>query len=188
MDEELENNLDSNEEQTQENCDKARIEELENEIAELEEELDALTAEKENENAKLKDINGMYVRLQSDFDNYRKRTNEQLKKTKDEGVAEAITKILPVLDVINQALQMITDDKVAEGVRMIERQLLNAMTTLGVSEIPALGKDFNPDLHNAMLQVKAEKKEDEGKIMEVFQKGYQMGERILRHSVVKVAL
>ena len=160
---------------------------LEREIAELESKLSAAVSDKEKESGKVRDFNTMYVRLQSDFDNYRKRTNEQLKKAKDDGVADAMTKVIPALDVIGQALQMITDEKVAEGVRMIERQLCDVLAGFGVTEIPALGKPFDPELHNAILQVEAEKPEAAGKVIEVFQKGYAMGDRILRHSVVKVA-
>ena len=129
----------------------------------------------------------MYVRLQSDFDNYRKRTAEQLGRAKNDGIAEAIIKMIPVLDVMTQALRMITDEKVAEGVSMINRQVLEAFNAFGVTEIPALGKPFDPELHNAVMQVPAARPEDEGMVMEVFQKGYRMGDRILRHSVVKVA-
>ena len=164
-----------------------KIAELSAEITDLENRLSAALADKDRETVRAKDINGMYVRLQADFDNYRKRTNEQLKKAKDDGVADAMTKVIPALDVIGQALQMITDEKVAEGVRMIERQLWDVLAGFGVTEIPALGKPFDPELHNAILQVEAEKPEAAGKVIEVFQKGYVMGDRILRHSVVKVA-
>ena len=160
---------------------------LEREIAELESKLSAAVSDKEKESGKVRDFNTMYVRLQSDFDNYRKRTAEQLGRAKNDGIAEAIIKMIPVLDVMTQALRMITDEKVAEGVSMINRQVLEAFNAFGVTEIPALGKPFDPELHNAVMQVPAARPEDEGMVMEVFQKGYRMGDRILRHSVVKVA-
>ena len=160
---------------------------LEREIAELESKLSAAVSDKEKESGKVRDFNTMYVRLQSDFDNYRKRTAEQLGRAKNDGIAEAIIKMIPVLDVMTQALRMITDEKVAEGVSMINRQVLEAFNAFGVTEIPALGKPFDPELHNAVMQVPAARPEDEGTVMEVRQKGYRMGDRILRHSVVKVA-
>ena len=163
-------------------------EELLSTINDLTAEINLVKSERDQEIEKLKNLNGMYVRLQSDFDNFRKRTTEQMKRTKEDGIVEALTAILPTLDVVNQALQMIKDENVSNGVKMIEKQLLNVLTTLGVEEISALGKPFDPDFHNAMLQTKAEKPEDEGKVMEVFQKGFKMGDRVLRHSVVKVAL
>ena len=160
---------------------------LEREIAELESKLSAAVSDKEKESGKVRDFNTMYGRLQSDFDNYRKRTAEQLGRAKNDGIAEAIIKMIPVLDVVTQALRMITDEKVAEGVSMINRQVLEAFNAFGVTEIPALGKPFDPELHNAVMQVPAARPEDEGMVMEVLQKGYRMGDRILRHSVVKVA-
>ena len=160
---------------------------LQREIAELESKLSAAVSDKEKESGKVRDFNTMYVRLQSDFDNYRKRTAEQLGRAKNDGIAEAIIKMIPVLDVMTQALRMITDEKVAEGVSMINRQVLEAFNAFGVTEIPALGKPFDPELHNAVMQVPAARPEDEGMVMEVLQKGYRMGDRILRHSVVKVA-
>ncbi len=160
---------------------------LEREIAELESKLSAAVSDKEKESGKVRDFNTMYVRLQSDFDNYRKRTAEQLGRAKNDGIAEALIKMIPVLDVMTQALRMITDEKVAEGVSMINRQVLEAFNAFGVTEIPALGKPFDPELHNAVMQVPAARPEDEGMVMEVLQKGYRMGDRILRHSVVKVA-
>ena len=160
---------------------------LEREIAELESKLSAAVSDKEKESGKVRDFNTMYVRLQSDFDNYRKRTAEQLGRAKNDGIAEAIIKMIPVLDVMTQALRMITDEKVAEGVSMINRQVLEAFNAFGVTEIPALGKPFDPELHNAVMQVPAARPEDEGMVMEVLQKGDRMGDRILRHSVVKVA-
>ena len=160
---------------------------LQREIAELESKLSAAVSDKEKESGKVRDFNTMYVRLQSDFDNYRKRTAEQLGRAKNDGIAEAIIKMIPVLDVMTQALRMITDEKVAEGVSMINRQVLEAFNAFGVTEIPALGKPFDPELHHAVMQVPAARPEDEGMVMEVLQKGYRMGDRILRHSVVKVA-
>ena len=153
---------------------------LEREIAELESKLSAAVSDKEKESGKVRDFNTMYVR-------YRKRTAEQLGRAKNDGIAEAIIKMIPVLDVMTQALRMITDEKVAEGVSMINRQVLEAFNAFGVTEIPALGKPFDPELHNAVMQVPAARPEDEGMVMEVLQKGYRMGDRILRHSVVKVA-
>lgn len=164
-----------------------RIEALNAEIEELQSRLAEEIVEKNRLSAKLKDINTVYVRLQSDFDNYRKRTTEQIKTTKSEGVSDVIAKTVPILDVINQALQMITDEKVVEGVQMINRQLLDVLAGFGVTEIPALGKPFDPELHNAILQVQVDNPDLDGQVIEVFQKGYRMGDKIIRHSVVKVA-
>ena len=126
-------------------------------------------------------------RMQADFDNYRKRNAELNKKQKEDGMVAVIEKVIPVLDVLKQAISMITDEKVAEGVKMIYRQITEMLSNFGVSEIPALGEQFDPNLHNAIIQVKVKDPDKVNMVVEVFQKGYRMGERIIRHSVVKVA-
>ena len=156
------------------------IEQLTAEVADLTAQLAEARAEAE------KEPDNAMLRLQADFDNYRKRTAEQSRRQREDGIAEAITKFIPVLDVVNQALQMITDEKVAEGVRMIYNQMTESLTALGVTEIPALGTAFDPMLHNAVLQVNVSNPDQVGQVVEVFQKGYQMGDKILRYSVVKV--
>lgn len=126
-------------------------------------------------------------RMQADFDNYRKRNAELNRKQKEDGMVAVIEKIVPVLDVLKQAISMITDEKVAEGVKMIYRQVNEMLVSLGVTEIPALGEQFDPNLHNAIMQVKVKDADKVNMVVEVFQKGYRMGDRIIRHSVVKVA-
>lgn len=155
-------------------------------IADLTVQLDAATAAAEKEAQAAKELNNVMLRLQADFDNYRKRTAEQSKKYRDDGIADVLNKFIPVLDVVNQALAMITDEKVAEGVRMIYNQMTELLTGFGVTEIPALGKEFDPMLHSAMMQVSVNNPDQVGVVVEVFQKGYIMGDRVLRHSVVKV--
>ena len=156
-------------------------------IKDLEDTLERTVAESEKNLARAKDLNTMHVRLQADFDNYKKRTNEQIKKVRDEGVADVMEKILPVVDVIDNALGMINDESVSQGVKMISRELENLMSTYGVTEIKALGKPFDPELHEAILRVPAEHEDMSGNVMEVFRKGYMIGDKVLRHSVVKVA-
>ena len=125
--------------------------------------------------------------MQADFDNYRKRVNENNKKLKEDGVCVVLEKLIPELDVLKQAIQSITDERVAEGVKMIYRQILDILTAFGVEEIPALGMQFDPNLHNAVMNVKTTDPSKLNMVVEVFNKGYKLGDRILRHSVVKVA-
>lgn len=126
-------------------------------------------------------------RMQADFDNYRKRNAELNKKQREDGMVAVFEKIVPVLDVLKQAISMISDEKVAEGVKMIYRQITEMLSGFGVTEIPALGEQFDPNLHNAIMQVKVKDADKVNMVVEVFQKGYRMGDRIIRHSVVKVA-
>ena len=92
-----------------------------------------------------------------------------------------------LVDTVN-ALAMIKDESVAEGVAMVKRELEKAMAAFGVTEIKALGKPFDPAYHEAILKVPCgQDSEMSGKVTEVFRKGYAIGDRVLRHSVVKVA-
>lgn len=139
------------------------------------------------EKSRSEELSNLVSRMQADFDNYRKRNAELNKRQKEDGMVAVIEKVIPTLDVLKQAIAMITDEKVAEGVKMIYRQITDMLSTFGVTEIPALGEQFDPNLHNAIMQVKVKDADKVNMVVEVFQKGYRMGDRIIRHSVVKVA-
>lgn len=139
------------------------------------------------EKSRSEELSNLVVRMQADFDNYRKRNNEQMKHNKEDGIVDVVEKLLPVLDNMKRAILMIQDEKVAEGVKMIYRQIVEVMGAFGITEIPALGEQFDPNLHNAIMQVKVKDADKVNMVVEVFQKGYRMGDRIIRHSVVKVA-
>ena len=126
-------------------------------------------------------------RTMADFDNFRRRNASVRKDSFDEGVRSAVFELLPMLDNFTVALQMGADapESWRSGVEMVYRQFGAALEKLGVTEVDASGK-FDPQLHNAVMREKAEGRE-EGDILEVLQKGYRMGETILRHSIVKVA-
>ncbi len=133
------------------------------------------------------DLKTQLERMQTDFANYKRRTAEQASAVRGEAEAELISRFIPVLDVIDKALKMITDEASAEGVRMIGQQIDDIFAAVGVEEIPALGEEFDPTRHNAVLREQTDDDEQDGRVTEVFQKGYHIGDRILRHSVVKVA-
>ena len=127
-------------------------------------------------------------KLQADFDNHRKRTAETQKKSEEDGMFKVLEKVLSVFDIMEQAKQMIGDKKVNDGLDMVVRNLESSiLAPFGVTEIPALGEDFDPNLHNAVQMVKAKNADEAGKVVEVFNRGFRMGERVIRHSVVKVA-
>ncbi|MGI6705265.1 MAG: nucleotide exchange factor GrpE [Clostridia bacterium] len=130
-------------------------------------------------------------RVQADFDNYRKRNNKAVAEAFEEGMAEAVLKILPVLDNLERALEATqknsTDDAFVEGLDKIIKQFLDILHKMGLEEIPALGEDFDPEIHNAVMQAEVEEGQKEGMIVEVFQKGYKMKDKVLRYSMVKVA-
>lgn len=139
------------------------------------------------EKSRSEELANLVARMQADFDNYRKRNNELNKKAKEEGIVEVVEKLLPVLDNMKRAIMMIQDEKVAEGVKMIYRQIVDMLESFGITEIAALGKQFDPNLHNAVQQVKVKDETKVNMVVEVLQKGYIMGDRVIRHSVVTVA-
>lgn len=160
---------------------------LRNQLSTVTQQLSIAQAIAIKEKSRSEELSNLVNRMQADFDNYKKRMNENNKKLKEDGICSVLERLIPELDVLKQAIQSITDPKVAEGVKMIYRQVLDILTAFGVEEIPALGQQFDPNLHNAVMQVKAPDPSKAGMVVEVFNKGYKLGDRILRHSVVKVA-
>ncbi len=124
-------------------------------------------------------------RLQAEFDNYRKRTNETNKRVRVDAIMEVLGKILPVLDAIEQAKTMIKDEGTLSGINIIDRQLSELLGSFNVERIEALGAPFDPNLHNAVMEEEVEE-ENKGKVVRVYQQGYKIGDRVLRHSVVIV--
>jgi len=126
-------------------------------------------------------------RLQADFDNYRKRNATLRADSHDDGVRDCIKELLPVLDNFDRALACTegVEESFLEGMKLVQRTLLDALGKQGMSEVPAEGA-FDPNLHNAVLQEPAEGVKS-GDILDVLQKGYEVKGRILRHTMVKVA-
>ena len=123
--------------------------------------------------------------IQADFDNYRKRTQEQLVQAKEDGKILAIEAFLPALDSFKEAKKMITDEKVLEGVEMIEKKILSTLESLGVEKIEAEGKPFDHNLHNAIAVINDNSLED-GVIKTEFQAGYKFKDKVIRYSQVIV--
>jgi molecular chaperone GrpE len=150
--------------------------------AELQE-AEAKLAEKETA---LAELNDKYLRLAAEYDNFRRRTAEERTRIYDDAYAEALAALFPVVDNLERAAQYSDGESVAKGVAMILKSVEDTLAKLGVTEIEALGKGFDPQFHNAVLHVEDETK-GESEVVEVLQKGYQKGERILRYAMVKVA-
>lgn len=127
-----------------------------------------------------------YLRLRADFDNFRKRNSDSSEKAKVDGIALAVTIILPVMDSIDRGLGMCTDDKSKEGLQLIKKQMESALNNLGVTEIKAEGQNFDPNYHNAVQ--KCEDAENAGKVVEVYQRGYMLKDKVIRYAMVKTAV
>lgn len=125
-------------------------------------------------------------RVQADFENYRRRTKATRAEAYEDGAREVIKQLLPVVDNLERAIaQETTDEAMATGVKMVYRQLMDALEKRGVSVIDRPGEKFDPNLENAVMQGTTDEGEP-GTVCAVLQKGYKLGEFVLRHAMVKV--
>ena len=137
--------------------------------------------------AELSGANDRYLRLLAEYDNYRKRSQKEKDNLYGDIKAETVTKFLPVYDNLVRALAQTTEDEAyRKGVEMIMTQFCGTLEKLGVTKIDSLGKTFDPKLHNAVMHVDDEQK-GENEIVEVFQDGFMIGEKVIRFAMVKVA-
>ena len=125
--------------------------------------------------------------IQADFDNFRKRNANVRLDSYEEGKRDAVKELLPALDSLERALDSIPEEGALwrDGIVLVQRQMMDALKKLGLEEIESDCK-FDPTKHEAVMREKTEGKES-GEIVVVFQKGYRMGDKIIRHCMVKVA-
>lgn len=129
-----------------------------------------------------------YTRLLSEFDNMRSRNEKEISGMADKGAMEALEKILPVIDNLERALEGVNqDEKTAfeEGIEKIYKQLMDALKEIGVEPMDAVGKEFDPNFHNAVIHEEDEE-QGENLVTEEMQKGYMFKDSVLRHAMVKV--
>ena len=128
-----------------------------------------------------------YLRLAAEYDNYRKRSQKEREALYTDIRVSTVNEFLPVYDNLERALRQETaDEAFKKGVEMTFNQLCEVFKKLGVEEIEAVGKTFDPNYHNAVMHVEDEEK-GESEIVEEFQKGFKVGEKVIRFSMVKVA-
>ena len=128
-----------------------------------------------------------YLRLLAEFDNYKKRSAKERENIYGDARVDTVTKFLPVYDNLERALKAETaDESFKKGVEMTFNQLMDVFKKLGVEEIESVGETFDPNFHNAVMHVEDEEK-GENEIVEEFQKGFRIGEKVIRFSMVKVA-
>ncbi len=147
--------------------------------------------EREKLKAELEDLNNKYLRLAADFDNFRKRQAQERESLLKYGAAETMTKLLVVLDTFERAkesLENVEDAKsVKESYEVAFKQLLDTLKKAGLETIDALGAEFDPNLHEAIAQTPTNEQPD-NTIISQMQKGYKLGDRVLRPALVNVAL
>ena len=135
----------------------------------------------------LESVKDQFVRLTAEYDNYRKRTAKEKETIWTDAKAETAAAFLPVYDNLERALKQETaDEAYKKGVEMTMNQLKEVLSKLGITEIPALGEAFDPQKHNAVMHVEDEAL-GENTVAEVFQAGFQCGEKVIRFAMVKVA-
>ena len=131
-----------------------------------------------------------YQRLMAEFENARKRNAKEQSHMYDVGAKEVLTKLLPVVDNFERGLDALSEEEkegaFAQGFIKIYQQLIASLEEIGVKPMDAVGKEFNPDFHNAVMHVEDENV-GENIVVEEFQKGYLYRESVVRHSMVKVA-
>ena len=154
-------------------CDKkAREEELLSKIAKLE--------------AEIKEKDDRHLRLLAEFDNFKRRSREEKDATYEIAVSETVAELLPIIDNLDRASLYTDKEKVLEGLKMIDKATKECFAKLGATEYGEVGETFDPNIHNAVFHVEDEAY-GEGEIVEVFQKGYKKGNRIIRFAMVKTA-
>ena len=169
-------------EQTAPKQDKKKLKKLEEKISELEGQI-------EKQKSALSEAEDKYTRLYAEYDNFRRRTQKEKEGIYSDAYVDALEQILPILDNLERAAQYSATDSehpLAKGLELTLKSFAETLEKMGVSEIPALGEQFDPNVHNAVMHVEDDSL-GENVVAEVFMKGYIRGDKVLRHSMVKVA-
>ncbi len=160
------------------------MEENKEEIVEKEE---VVEVKEDTTKQELEEMTDRYKRLMAEFDNFKKRSSKEREMLYTSLKSDIVTSILPVVDNLEKAAVAPTEDEnYKQGVEMVHKQLMDTLSSLGVEEIRTVGETFNPEYHEAVSSVQDEAL-GEKEIKEEFRKGYKIGEKVIRHSMVVVA-
>ena len=124
--------------------------------------------------------------LKAEYDNFRRRSREEKEGIWEASMADTVAELLPIIDNLERAAKFEGGDKVLEGLVMTAKAISGVFEKLGIEEVGKVGETFDPNLHNAVLHIEDDTY-GEGEIVEVFQKGYKKGKRIIRFAMVKTA-
>ncbi|MGN0983653.1 MAG: nucleotide exchange factor GrpE [Gemmiger sp.] len=151
-------------------------------------ELEAAKAKAEAAEKKAADLKDQLLRTAAEYENYRKRSQREADQKFNDGVAHAVTQILGILDTLDMAANAAcADENYKKGVVMTLDKAAQALAKLNITEIEALGQPFDPNLMNAVQQVPPAEGQESGSVVQVFQKGYKLHDKIVRHATVVVA-
>ena len=170
-------------------------------IETVEENIEETAAEKVKEEASVSELdkvkqdydnlNNQYLRLAADFDNYRKRQAQEREALLNYGAQECMKKIIEVVDNFDRAMQSVEKidsvEKMKESFVVLNKQLMDSLTKLGLEQIKAVGEKFDPNIHEAVMQTQTDEYEEDTIVAEL-QKGYKLGEKVLRPAMVNVAV
>ncbi|GAA5334861.1 MULTISPECIES: nucleotide exchange factor GrpE [Thermus] len=157
---------------------------LEQDLQAMEKEAEALESRLQAAEEELKRFKDQYLRLLADFDNYRKRMEEELRLREREGVLKAVRALLPILDDLERALEFAEarPESILQGVKAVREGFFRILAGLGVEEVPGEGERFDPRYHEAIGLLPGEP----GKVARVFQRGFRLGEALVRPARVAV--
>ncbi len=153
-------------------ADKKKVKKLEDKISELE--------------ASLAEQKDKYMRMMAEYDNFRKRSAKEKDETYSDAYSDALSHLLPIIDNLERAVGVSEADAVLKGLEMTLKGAGDALEKLGVTSFGAKGDEFDPNMHNAVMTVDSAE-QSEGQIVDVFQKGYKRGDKIIRYAMVTVA-
>ena len=174
---------------TDESCEEKLSRQDKKKLKKAEEYAEELRKNLEDAQKQLSEANDKYMRLYAEYDNFRRRSQKEKEATYTDAYVDALIQILPVLDNLERAAQFSGEDAespLAKGLELTLKSFAETMEKMGVAEIPALGEKFDPNVHNAVMHVDDDTL-GENEVVEVFMKGYAKGDKVLRHSMVKVA-
>lgn len=145
---------------------------------------------KDKKDQQIEELNDRVIRQMAEFDNFRKRTEKEKSQMFDAGASAIVEKILPVVDDFERGLAAMSEEEkegsFAKGMEMIYKKMMGILEGAGVTAIEAVGKEFDPAFHNAVMQAPSEEYES-GTVTQELQKGYMYKEKVIRHSMVMVA-
>ena len=149
---------------------------------------EALKQKLEQAEKQAEQLKDQLMRTAAEYDNFRKRSAREQDASFSNGVSFAVSEILVILDTLEMAANAPTaDEEYKKGVVLTLDKAATALTNMKVEEIPALGLPFDPNLHNAVMQQPAAEGQESGSVIQVYQKGYKMGDKVIRHATVVVA-
>ena len=152
----------------------------------LEAQIDELSKKLEEAAAEIAAANDKYLRLAAEYDNFRKRSAKEREGIYGDAYADALCALLPIFDNLERAVKYSDGDSLQQGVVLTLKGLTATLEKLGITEIEAEGKPFDPNFHNAVMHVDDEEA-GENTIVDVFQQGFKCGEKVIRFAMVKVA-